>query len=71
MKPVTKEQHRSSGAPCVIVTPIDAVIDAVRCTHQHPTLTTILRSVFLVTHGSGRAHASLKIAPLPSEPTLR
>ncbi len=30
--PVTQEPHRSSGAPCAKVTPIDAV----RCAHQHP-----------------------------------
>ena len=30
-------------------------------------LTGILRSVFLVTNGSGRAHASLRIAPLMTE----
>ena len=39
--PVTKEPHRSSGATCATITPIDVVIDAVRCAHQHPTFTGI------------------------------
>ena len=40
---------------------VTKVIDAVRCAHQHPTLTDILRSVLLVTNGETRSHhASLK-----------
>ena len=53
---MTKEPHRSSGASCATVTPMDAVIDAVRCAHQHPTLPGILRSVFL-REGSMRVRA--------------
>ena len=34
-------------------------------------LTGILRSVFLVAHGSDRAHTSLKIVPLVTENTQR
>ena len=37
MMPVTKEPHRSSDAPCATVTLLDAVIDAVRYAHRHPT----------------------------------
>ena len=46
--PVTKEPHRSSDAPCATVTLLDAVIDAVRYAHQHPTLTGILHSLMRI-----------------------
>ena len=60
MMPVTKEPHRSSDTSGTTVSPIDVVIDAVRYAHRHPTLTGILRSVILVTPGSGRSTIGLR-----------
>ena len=39
--PVTKEPHRSSGASCATVAPIDAV----RCAHRHSKLRAFIRRV--------------------------